>query len=814
MRVRHTLAHATRAGRAAAGGGKTWRSLQVREKTQASRGLVRVVHPPGRTEPTEEDRMLSTLVRTTRARCTPRLVCGAWLLLSVGCVNGEKPVVASEEPLPPPDGGVATRPPAANTAAGASGGGAAGSGTTTPRSPEPDPKPDAGGGDEPAVKLYALERVDDCAEAEREAREHALKHMNDQLDEGLAAALKGGGTLCDAAAGLPTASAPPSPAPSAPSDPSNEASSDGADSTSMTNNQVAGVDEADFIKNDDKYVYAVLNGALRIVEAWPAASARELARVPLEGTPKKLFVLNDRALVYVSIPREQASAADEAFAGPSYVSNSECTYGYDCELGGDGTATAILVFDITDRAQPKQLRRLDLSGSLLAARRIGPAVHTVVVTPEVMFPGVSYYASVGGCGRPAPQAELEKAYAELRAKNTQIIQETELGGFIPSVREGDTEYADADCSAVYRETEPSGSGFTTLVSLDMLADGEPSIATVVSKPGTIYASGEALYMAVSRVPEPYVSARASVVHKFDLGEPASDKPTAYVASGEIEGRVLNQFALDEHDGRLRVASTNGRVPEPDTHSIMSVLEEHDGTLQVVGKIDDIAPSEDIRSVRFDGDRGFVVTFKKTDPLYAFDLSKPTEPKIVGELKIPGFSTYMHMLDDKHLLTIGYDADDQGSFAYFDGVLLQIFDVSDPMAPALAHKVVIGTRGSSSEALTNHLAFTLFDGKLAVPMTVCEGGGDGQQGTDLTFSGLIVYDVSVEQGFHERGRVAHPNNGTEYDDATCGNWWTNANSAVERSIFMDNFIYSVARDVMRVQNLDAMGTDVAAVPFTP
>ena len=186
--------------------------------------------------------------------------------------------------------------------------------------------------------------------------------------------------------------------------------------------------------------------------------------------------------------------------------------------------------------------------------------------------------------------------------------------------------------------------------------------------------------------------------------------------------------------RLVVCIIPGHV-----HSTLSVLEESNGALLVIGTLDRIAPTEDIRSVRFDGDRAFVVTFKKTDPLFVFDLANPRAPHMLGELKIPGFSTYMHMMDATHLLTIGYDAADQGNFAYFTGVLLQIFDVTDPTSPTLTHKEIIGTRGSSSEALTNHLAFNYFQpkGVLALPMTVCEGGGDnGNYGTTMTFSGLI------------------------------------------------------------------------------
>jgi uncharacterized secreted protein with C-terminal beta-propeller domain len=132
-------------------------------------------------------------------------------------------------------------------------------------------------------------------------------------------------------------------------------------------------------------------------------------------------------------------------------------------------------------------------------------------------------------------------------------------------------------------------------------------------------------------------------------------------------------------------------------------------------------------VRFDDERGYVVTFKKTDPLFVVDLYQPAQPKILGELKIPGFSTYLHRIDPGHLLSIGFDANDHGDFAYFDGVILQLFDVTKPTDPKLIHKEKIGTRGSSSQAATDHLAFNWFasEGLLAIPMTICEGGGDGE-----------------------------------------------------------------------------------------
>jgi len=163
------------------------------------------------------------------------------------------------------------------------------------------------------------------------------------------------------------------------------------------------------------------------------------------------------------------------------------------------------------------------------------------------------------------------------------------------------------------------------------------------------------------------------------------------------------------------------------------------------------------------------------------------------------------------LSIGFDADDHGDFAYFNGILLQLFDVENPTKPKLLHREKIGTRGSSSEAATNHLAFNYLDekGMLAVPMTICEQGGDGSFGKSLTFSGLLVYDVDIKRGFKRLGGIDHGKPG-----ANCETWWSNANSAVKRSVFLDDLVYSIASDRVKVQRLGHLGTDVASLALTP
>jgi hypothetical protein len=366
-----------------------------------------------------------------------------------------------------------------------------------------------------------------------------------------------------------------------------------------------------------------------------------------------------------------------------------------------------------------------------------------------------------------------------------------------------------------------------VVSVALDDDAPARTASIVSSPGAVYASSGSLYMAVPSEQgygggwyAGYESTpQLSAIHKFVISAHIAD--TRYVGSGLVKGRVLNQFAMDEKDQALRVATTSGHVPSPDVESQLTILagDEESGDLSQLGIVEHIGPKEDIRAVRFDGDQAFVVTFKKTDPLFVIDLSNPSAPKITGELKIPGFSTYLHLLDGTHLLSIGYDANDHDSFAFFDGVLLQIFDIGDPANPTLVHRYKIGTRGSSSEALTNHLAFNYFAPLklLAVPMSICEGGGDGSFGDVLTFSGLMLFDVDVLTGIAEHGRMASPLPpvGTfGVGGATCSNWWSSAGSEVKRSIFMDRVVYSISDALLEVAPVDASSTLLQSIDLEP
>lgn len=609
-----------------------------------------------------------------------------------------------------------------------------------------------------------------------------------------------------------------------------EEDDEGADEYSTTNTQEVGVDEADFLKNDGKTIFMLANGKLQIIDAWPPEQAHKISETALPGTPKRMYVHEERAVVF--------SAMGQA----PYGWGQDCSYGYDCDFTGDGVPLRITVWDLSDLAHPEKTREIDLSGSYLNSRRVEDFVYSFVYFDAPTLPTFkscpdSLLGHCWGCtddGQPAVDIETaDAAFDALHAQNVAAINAMQIDDWLPTVK--DTWYVDGQaqvhpnpmstCEGFYLSQAGDGMSLMSLLSFDMTDEAAMGASTIVASPGAVYGTKQSLYIAIrhykwfsnswfEEVGED--SLEATTFHKFLL---AADSPaTGYVGSGVAPGRILNQFSMSEYEGDLRVATTSGQVFQGATNGI-SVLRMQDGGLEVIGQVSGLAPGEDIRSVRFSGPLGFIVTFKKTDPLYVIDLADPEDPKVEGELKIPGFSTYMHFMDPGHILSIGYDADDQGSFAWFTGVMLQVFDVTDITDPKLLHKEVIGTRGTTSDAATNHLAFNYFKPKdlLALPMVVCEeaSGSGGSYGEEMTFSGLMLYDVTVADGFTYIGGVPHEtttdfDTGDWYSEPSCNNWWTQSNSKVKRSVIMDDWVFSVAMDEIRVAAIANPGTVLAIV----
>jgi hypothetical protein len=284
--------------------------------------------------------------------------------------------------------------------------------------------------------------------------------------------------------------------------------------------------------------------------------------------------------------------------------------------------------------------------------------------------------------------------------------------------------------------------------------------------------------------QPETLGEHTVIEKFAL----KNGVATYAGRGTVPGTLLNQFSMDEFNGDLRVATTQGDVwnhENPSTNNVYILGKD----LKARGKIEGLAPGEKIYSVRFMGKRGYMVTFKKVDPLFAFDLSNPDAPAVLGKLKIPGFSDYLHPMDDTHLIGVGKNAADaeEGTFAWYQGMKLAVFDVTDVTNPKEMWKTDIGDRGTTSPALANHKAF-LYDADkqlLALPITLTELSPAQKEGPEMsasqygefTFQGAYVYRLTLDKGFELLGRITHHEDNQDFMKS--GYYWGYNDRDIER-----------------------------------
>jgi len=551
-------------------------------------------------------------------------------------------------------------------------------------------------------------------------------------------------------------------------DGSNEAGGETVD-YSETNVQVEGVDEPDIVKTDGTYLYIVANGHVYIVEAYPAEEAVVLAEItPEDGMTVTNIFINDDILVIFGNTYED-NGDDEG--------ESVYYYGYWGESKG-----TVLLYDISDRENPVLDKEITIDGTYYDARMIGEYIYVIIT---------------------------EYSYNIYRMEGEEVILD------IPELCIDD-DLKQIPSDQIYYVDVPELSDTMTHVLSVNIEDGDTNQKSfMLGSSQSMYVSNNNIFLTSQHYE--YISPlldggwgeskQTTILHKISID--AGD--ISYASQGEVPGGILNQFSMDEHNGFFRVATTVGTVWSGESSNNIYILDEN---LDRVSEIEDIAPGESIYSARFMGAKAYLVTFKKIDPFFTIDLSDPYKPEILGKLKIPGYSDYLHPYDENHIIGIGKDTvePEEGEtwgrdFAWYQGIKIALFDVSDFENPKEVAKIIIGDRGTDSPALHDHKAF-LFDKEkelLVIPVRLCEISDEikeqnpdytGSIYGDPTFQGAYVYHLSLEAGFEFQGRITHA------DGEDLGDWYGSwGSSTITRTLYIGNVLYTISNKMVKMNELD-------------
>jgi len=588
---------------------------------------------------------------------------------------------------------------------------------------------------------------------------------------------------------------------------------------SLTNTQVSGVDEADLIKTDGTYLYQVSGNNVVIIRAVPADAMEVTAEIPFgDGfRPVELYAESGRLIVIGTSVKPDVRKPQQTNPMPL---GPQSAYGLIYPIDPVMFTTSAYVYDTSDAASPRLVRELELEGDYLSSRKIGDNLYLVSnkwldgyrimegeLPPDWAVP----------LARDARHAAKE---AGLRENGSDAGEEA----FTPVALEDIRYFPDF--------IDPN---YLLIGAVNLADDTAMDVQVYLGSGHNVYASQDHLYTTVSRYEQPQtadagrsgvrvllprITETSTDIYKFALLPGKAE----FRAKGNVPGSVLNQFSMDEHDGHFRIATTTGfawGTGGMQSKNHLFVLDDH---LELAGRVTDIAPGEQIYSVRFMGNRAYMVTFRTVDPLFAIDLSDPASPKVLGALKIPGYSNYLHPYDENHVIGFGKDTvevswKDENSRvidtnAFYLGMKVSLFDVTDVENPVEKHVELIGDRGTYSDLLTNHKALLFSrekDNLLAFPVDLYEdltrhqsrkplqdpGDAIPDFGT-FTYQGAYVYRLDPRQGFELRGRITHLG---EDELLKAGQFWHNGDRFIRRILYIGDTLYTVSDTMVKANALD-------------
>ncbi len=593
----------------------------------------------------------------------------------------------------------------------------------------------------------------------------------------------------------------------------------GSQDFSTTNIQVSGVDEADIVKTDGKYIYAISMGRVYVIDAYPAEGAEVLSEINTSGYPSEMYINGDNLVVLTSgyggyYPLKGGGVMIEEVRAPGSYS---------------GPVSSILVYDVSDASEPVLKDNITIEGNYYDSRMIGDYVYVISQKPvySIGDPGIPRILAGGkaiGSGEVYYFDVPGYSYQFTSVVSFNVRNQEEPNSKVFLMSYGQNIYVSRDNVYVtYRKQISQKKIFEDVMEKVIIPNLPPDLSLRVSRVWNSDRPYNDKMTEISEILQEYIESlgpeesakfmqnmqekmedyyieiskelEKSLVHRISI----SDGEIEYQAGGSVPGNILNQFSMDEYGSHFRVATTTSGWMGGMRGETLNHLYVLDMDMNIVGRLENLAEGESIYSVRFMGEKAYMVTFRRIDPLFVIDLSDPADPKVLGKLKIPGYSDYLHPYDENHLIGVGMDTEENtwGGVS-MSGVKLSLFDVSDVENPVEISKYVIGGRGSYSYALYDHKAF-LFDRDkeiLVIPARVSDWD-EGDEWRDVKYSdGAQVFRINLDDGFVFRGEITHQEEEPQEDY-----YYPRYDHSVKRSLYIDDVLYTMSEGKIKLNDLD-------------
>lgn len=502
---------------------------------------------------------------------------------------------------------------------------------------------------------------------------------------------------------------------------------------STTNVQVEGVEEADIVKTDGKYIYSVAQHEIAITDIQNASDMKKVASISLIRDdkiiyePKELYLIDNKLVIIAEVTKlyeeDNAVSKTNSIEKKSFFINN---------------VVKILVYDVENKENVLKIRDVETDGHYVSSRMIESDIY--IITNELV-------------------AMLGDTYTRPQ--------------YIDSYNNYETKKLSYD--AIYYFPERESNNYLNIISFNVKDNQEAQIYSFLGSGTTVYASQNNLYIASVKYnfKNNFV---ANIVNNYDITTEIykfsiKGQELKYVNMIEVNGTLINQFAMDEDNGYFRIAVNKNANKNDDSENNIYI---YDTQMNLVGKLEGLAKGEKIYSVRFMQNRLYLVTFKNIDPLFVIDLKEPQNPTILGELKIPGVSQYLHQYDETHLIGIGINTVEEKGVAKQDGMKISLFDVTDVNNPIEQSTLKIGDRWTNSDIQYNHKAlyFDKQNSIIGFPINLIEN--------KKNFRGAIFFNIDLENGISEQARVKDSEN-------------RNYLYQIERIIYVNNNTYTISKN---------------------